>query len=200
MLDLLINEHPSEVEISASLSGFVNRVQRVLYRWNVAELTFDPDRLAQAHEHSMLLLHRYLNPSCFKAAAAMTLGVVSAKPFEFSLPEQFGDLKTKTNSVFGVLESVYWMHDAELKIDSGLKILSQPIEFSDHYFSEFVSTIDALAWPTALPATDFSPEYHARFRILALAYEALAYQKNGHCKYLPPRDLRLDEYFSNIAQ
>lgn len=199
MLDLLIKDTPNQKDVQVSLEGFLHRVQRSLHRWGVGTLDYDLDLLKKAHHHALKLLRSYQDPSCFKAAAAMSMGLVSAEPISTTLPNQFGNLKDKQNAVFGILESVYWMHDAELLLHDGtLKILSQQIDFSYHFFDEFVTAVDGSGWPTPMPTSDFSAEYHTRFRLLALNFESLAYQNNKTCKYPPPENLQLDKYFNTL--
>jgi len=201
MLDLLISDAPSSRLVKDSLEGFAHRVQRALYRWGVPSAGYDNTLHGKAYTHALTLLRSYQEPSCFKAAAALTLGLVSAKPFEVELPTAFGVLRDKPNAVFGILESVYWMHGAELrtKTKGEVKVLTHQIEFSDHFFEEFVTVSDKIGWPSPLPATEFSSSYHWQFRTLALTFEALAYQKNSHCKYSPPHELELDKYYSTLA-
>jgi hypothetical protein len=205
MLDSLNAVSPSKKQIQESVEGFANRVQRVLYRWGIKKFGYDQERLKKARTHAVRLLLSYEEPNCFKAASALTLGLVSEPPFEVVLPEHFGViLKTRANALFGVLECVYWLHGAELRVKIGngkteARTLSHQIEFSDHFFIEFIEVAELLKWLDApLPGGDFTPNYHSRFRILALTYEALAYQKNAHCKYPPPLALKLDEYFRTL--
>lgn len=202
MLDLLISESPTDAEVEASLTGFVHRVQRYLYRIGITTFEYDEDKLVTAHELSMRLLHHYINPSCFKAAAAMTIGVGAARPFTVELP---ATIFTKTslypNAIFSILESVYWMHGAELllPLEKGPKKLEAEIGFSDHFFDEFViatGKLGAITNPDYRISTD---EERVRFRLLALNYEALAYQKNDHCKYDPPKELHLEKYLTTLS-
>ena len=110
MLDLLIAESPSEKQVRESLAGFVHRVQRYNYRLGISEFEYDDQKLLECLKLSMRLLHHYINPSCFKAAAALTIGVCATRPFGADLPPQsFKDLASFPNSVFGILESVYWL-------------------------------------------------------------------------------------------
>ncbi len=145
MLDLLISESPTEGKVKESLEGFVQRIQRALFRWGVKTLSFDPELLGKAHIHALTLLRTYQEPSCFKSAAAMTMGLVSCKPFNVVLPKQFGSIKDKPNALFAILESVYWMDGAELRMKGGeIRTLKNSIEFSDHFLR------NSLPWPIRL--------------------------------------------------
>lgn len=202
MLDLLIAETPTEQQIRDSLNGFVHRVQRFAYRLGVAEFDYDEDRLADSHELSMTLLHHYINPSCFKAAAALTIGVCATRPFSVEMPmPAYKALANYPNSIISILESVYWMHGAELLVaPDDVRKLTDPIEFSDHFFNEFTITngkIGALVDPDI--RNNIPESYRVKLRTLALTYEALAYQHNGHCKYPPPIALQIDRYFNILA-
>jgi hypothetical protein len=202
MLDLLINESPSELQVRNSLTGFVHRVQRYLYRIDVTDFEYDLERLEQAHKLSLFLLHQYINPSCFKAAAALTIGLCATRPFEASLPQaSFKELADYPNAVFSILESIYWMHGAELLIaPNDVRKLEHPIEFSDHFFRELSLTAGRLG--TVIDPSIISPVpacSRVHLRTLALVFEALAYQRNNGCKYPPPLALQIDSYFNILA-
>ncbi|MEN9573527.1 MAG: hypothetical protein RL514_1382 [Verrucomicrobiota bacterium] len=201
MLDLLISESPSPKQVEDSLHGFVHRVERFLHRLGVSNVGVDEERLVAAHRLSMALLHHYINPSCFKAAAALTMGVSATRPFEVDLPPtSFKSLADYPNAVFPILESVYWMHGAELLVaPDDVRTLDDPIEFSDHFFREFVISCGRLGTMTPDDVRTISDHDRTKLRILALNYEALAYQNNGHCKYPPPVDLHLDKYFNILT-
>jgi hypothetical protein len=202
MLDLLIAESPSDIQIKNSLNGFVHRVQRYLWRMEVTDFAYDEQRLSKCHALSMHLLHRYINPSCFKAAAALTISASATRPFEVTLPSvPFGPIADFPSAFFAILESAYWMHGAELLVaPKDVRKLSEPIMFSDHFFEELVLT-------TGRTGTHVDPElmhaipetYWLHLRSLALIYEALAYQRNGICKYAPPENLRLEVYQNILA-
>lgn len=202
MLDLLIAESPTDQQVSDSLNGFVHRVQRYVYRLGVANFEYDEEKLVLCHKLSMNLLHHYINPSCFKAAAALTIGVCATRPFGAELPiHQFKDLADYPNAVFSVLESAYWLHGAELLVATDdVRKLTEPIEFSGHFFREFAVTNGKIG---ALVDPDINynvPENcRVKLRALALTYEALAYQRNGHCRYPPPAELLIDRYFNILA-
>jgi hypothetical protein len=202
MLDLLINESPSDRQIRDSLTGFTQRVQRYLYRIGVSDFDYDPVRLEQAHKLSLFLLHQYFNPSCFKAASALTIGLCATRPFEASLPgEAFKGLSNFPNAVFSILESVYWMHGAELLVGTNdVRKLEHPIEFSDHFFREFVLTTGRLGALIDSNVTDKVPECNrVHVRSVALIFEALAYQLNYDCRSEAPLSLRLDQYFTILS-
>jgi len=202
MLDLLITESPTDKQVRDSLNGFVHRVQRFLWRLGVPDFDYDQERLFNCHALSVRLLHHYINPSCFKAAAALTIGVCATRPFDAKLPQaNYKDLAEFPNSVFSILESVYWMHGAELLIAPGdVRKLTEPIEFSEHFFREFTLTngrMGAFIDPGQMQPL---PEiYKVKLRSLSLTYEALAYQRNGHCKYPPPTALQIDLYQNILA-
>lgn len=201
MIDILSQESPTPTQVRESLTGFCHRVQRYLYRIDVKEFEYDPGRLEQAHKYSLFLLHQYIEPSGFKAAAALTIGVTATRPFQATLPDRFKKLGSFPNAFFSILESVYWLDGAEILLDGGeLKKLEKPIDFSDHFFREFVETcgrMGALIDPTIEKTVPEDVKVH--FRTLALTYEALAYEHNCHCKYGPPDDLNLDGYFNILT-
>ena len=203
MLDLLIAESPQEQQVRDSLNGFVHRVQRYLYRLGIENFEYDEEKLGDSHELAMKLLHNYINPSCFKAAAALTMGVCANRPFSVELPHNpYKDLVSFPNAIFSILESVYWMHGAELLVaPDDVRRLTDPIEFSDHFFREFTINSGRLGTliDPATPACNIPEIYRVKLRTLALTYEALAYQKNGHCKYPPPTALQLDRYFNILS-
>lgn len=201
MLDLLINESPSDGQVRDSLTGFVHRVQRYLYRIGVTDFEFEPEKLEQAHKLSLFLLHQYINPSCFKAASALTIGVCASRPFSASLPDQFKDLANYPNAVFSILESVYWMHGAELLIGpDDVRKLEHPIEFSEHFFREFTVTAGRLGTVVDSNIVHPVPECsRVHLRTMALIFEALAYQLNDDCKYPPPGALQIDRYFTILS-
>jgi len=149
----------------------------------------------------MYALHQYYNPSCFKAAAALTIGVCAARPFNADLPVAFKEINNYSNALFAILESVYWLHGAELLISSDtIKKLEHPIEFSDHFFRELVATCGRLGTIIDPKITYDVPEScKVQLRTLALTYEALAYQKNQECKYEPPKALQIDKYFNILS-
>lgn len=200
MLDLLISESPSKSNIKDSISGFVHRVQRYSYRIGIKKFEYDEDKIAETHEIALSLLCNYINPSCFKAAAALTIGVCATRPFQADLPKEFTALASFPNAVFSVLESVYWIDGAELLVKpDDVRKLSEPIEFSDHFFREFVETCGRIGSNidgSEIKQRNVSEAHKASLRILALTYEALAYQRNGHCKYPPPSSLKIDKYFN----
>lgn len=202
MLDLLIAESPTDQQVRDSLNGFVHRVQRYIYRLGVTDFEYDAEKLMVCHKFSMSLLHHYINPSCFKAAAALTIGVCATRPFDAALPPQsFKELGDYPNAVFSILESAYWLHGAELLIaPDDVRKLTEPIEFSGHFFREFSVTNGKIG--TFIDPGDQNniPEvYRVKLRALALTYEALAYQRNGHCRYPPPSELQIDRYFNILA-
>jgi hypothetical protein len=202
MLDLLIAESRTDQQVSDSLNGFVHRIQRYMFRLGVAEFEYDAEKLAICHKLSMNLLHHYINPSCFKAAAALTIGVCATRPFGAQLPPQtFKELALYPNAVFSVLESAYWLHGAELLIaPDDVRKLTEPIEFSEHFFREFTVTSGKTGTYIDPENHNNIPEiYRVKLRALALTYEALAYQRNGHCKYPPPTSLQVDKYFNILA-
>ena len=197
MIDLLIADSPTDQQVRASLTGFINRVQRFAYRLNLSQFGYDPERLYECHRLSTKLLHRYINPSCFKAAAALTIGVCATRPFSVDLPHSsYKELADYPNAVFSVLESVYWMHGAELLVaPDDVRVLSEPIEFSDHFFKEFTLVNGKIGTFISPEVSEVPDLYRVKLRALALTYEALAYQRNGHCKYPPPNALQIDKYF-----
>jgi hypothetical protein len=201
MLKLLISESASDQQVGESLHGFVHRVQRYAYRLNIPEFDYDEEKLAACHKLAVTLLHHYFNPSCFKAAAALTIATCATRPFSTQLPQQFKELVSFPNAVFAILESVYGMHGAELLVAADdVRTLTNPIEFSDHFFREFSVTngrIGALIEPIA--GNNIPEEYRVTLRNLALTYEALAYQHNKTCRYPPPDALQIEKYFTILG-
>lgn len=202
MLDVLNSESPSTDEVAASVNGFVQRVQRFCFRLGMDHVGLDEGRLVGAYAYARQLLGLFYAPSCFKAAGAWTMAISALRPFDAQLPDAYTPdaLAMYPNAIFGVLESVYWMEDAEIKKADGNRKLDARIVFSDHFFKEFVPLCGQCHdFEHAVSSAGVSLEAKRHHAALALIFESLAYQENRGCRNGPPNSLRLDGYFSILG-
>lgn len=190
-------------EVGASVNGFVRRVQRFCYRLDVDRIDVDEDRLVAAYAYARTLLAQYYAPSCFKAASALTMAVSALRPFEAQLPQAYSpdSLSSYPNAIFGVLESVFWMEDAEIKKPDGNRKLDARIVFSDHFFKDFILVCgQCLDFEHDVTSSCVSRRAKLHHESLALIFESLAYQENRTCRNGPPISLRLEGYFNILSE
>lgn len=182
MLDLLLQDSlPSEQSLAESVEGFVDRCLRLYYLGGEKEVLMDEDDLRGVAETGLQYLLNLKSPSVFKVAAAFTLSSASIKPFKTPLPEAFNPVRADPNIVLGILESCYWLHGADLLTQTGMRKVTTPLAFSDHYFTEMIQTV-------SFACQSFSGSFgeaddRSKVGLLALVYEAVAYKTNGHVPY-----------------
>jgi len=183
MLDLLLwDELPNHKEPWTCLERFVDRTLR-FYSLSgaVGGVILDDDELVQSADIALRFVKNYKEPSWFKNAAVFTLALASRKPFKTPLPEGFNPVRTDQNIVLGLMESLYWLNGAELMTLEGHRKISNPIHFSDHYFTELVQAI-------SFASQNFEGNFHeaddrSKACLLALIFESVAYKTNGDIQY-----------------
>jgi|GEM_PF-5388189 len=182
MLDLLLCDSlPNQEDVEKSVNGFVDRCKRFYWRHGERNLVLIEEDLVEIPIMGLNYLRHLKGPSGFKVAAIFTLAVACKKPFKTPLASSFDPVRPEPNIVLGVLESLYWLHGADLMTEEGRRTIENPITFSDHYFQEAVEAINHAC-------QGFSGDFNqaddkAMAGLLALVFEAVAYKTNGHVPY-----------------
>jgi hypothetical protein len=183
MLDLLAHDSklPPKEEVLISVNRFVERCSKFYYVHGEKEMLLDIEELFHVIESAFKYLVNYKEFSGFKAAAVFTLVMANKKPFNAPLPAHFDPIRAEQNIVIGVLESLFWLHGAELMTQEGTKTIKNPIQFSDHYLKEFVAAI-------SLSCQNFQANFQeagdkSKSSLAALIYESVAYMTNPDVSY-----------------
>jgi hypothetical protein len=183
MLDLFLTDtQPSDDEAYGDIERFVDRAWRFYHLCGqTGQAVLDHDELIQVADISLTFIKNYKEPSWFKNVAVFTLAVASRKPFRTPLTEEFEFIRLENNAVIAIMESLYWLNGAELMTNEGKKKIENPINFSDHFFKEFVQAV-------SVAAQNFQGNYQdtndkSKACLLALMYESLAYRDNDHIPY-----------------
>lgn len=115
------------------------------------------------------------NASVFKKAAHFITWFVAERPIMESfknpaLPSNILKINNYENSVVALLIGFAAIHGAEIHQNEKVIQLTNPIELSEHSFTDLVDA-----------ASSISPSIH--FKLLAMLLEQLAYKTNPQCQY-----------------
>src|ERR1035437_8023173 len=183
MLDLLAHDSKlrPKAEVATSINRFVERCVKFYHAQGAKGMLLDMDELFNVIETSFTYLLNYKEFSGFKAASIFTLAMASKKPFSSPLSDGFAPIQAEHNIVIGILESLYWLHGAELMTQEGSKIITKPIQFSDHYLKELVAAVSFAGQNCQVSFSHTDDK--SKGCLTALIYEAVAYQSNDHVPY-----------------
>jgi hypothetical protein len=185
VLDLLLSEsQPNDDFACQTVERFVDRCLRfyTICGVNTAKIHVEHQELVAVADSALPFVRRYQEPSWFKNTAAFTLSLASRKPFKTTLPsEAFGKIQGEQNTVFGMLESLYWLSGATLATTMGRKEIESPIELTDHFFTELVIAVSAAS--LNFQGNFDSHDDKSKACLLALVYESLVYKTNKHIPY-----------------
>ena len=202
-LGVLTEREPSEQSFKAAA--------RVVFNYAIAEYGYygvrfknksdggeqferNLSRILEALRRAHLTLSGLTDPSAFKVAAAFTVHLIATNPFEEKLPDSVvGYLADKPTALLAFQMCCAFLKGVKIhRRDGKKKILRHPIKVSEHYIEELVRTL----WDTFASFEDLSIKLgqcysnvrrsvllSQQIRLVALIYEAIAYQTNPRVPY-----------------
>lgn len=172
MLDVLTQRSPTADAFRDTSKAIVNFVTGQFARYCIPTCTIDSQAIESSLVNSYGMLRGFTEPSTFKVVASFTSFFVAAAPIKTRLPQHFlGKLANKQNAVLAFHISVDALHGAELHTKNGIKILSNRIQVSEHYYEDFIEHLSSDRKESDIP-------------LISLIYESLAYQMNPKASYL----------------